>query len=81
MTGDSGNLGKGAMASCTSTSAVGTTLVASSPSVMPGIKPITPERILSPVDLRGASPLRQTDDCEHSGLDLLGQAIDDFGQR
>jgi hypothetical protein len=80
MTGDSDNLNpsKGAMASCTSASVAGITLVASSPNTMPTIEPMTPERTLSPVGLRGATPPRQKDDCEPGCLDLLGQAIDDF---
>lgn len=56
----------------------GTTLVASSPNVMPSIEPMTPERTLSPVGLRGATSPRQTDDYEKGCLDLVGQTIDDF---
>jgi hypothetical protein len=80
MTGDSDNLNlsKGAMASCTSASVAGTTLVASSPNVIPSIEPMTPERTLSPVGLRGAASPRQTYDCKPGCLDLLGQAINDF---
>ncbi|KAH7131174.1 hypothetical protein EDB81DRAFT_888461 [Dactylonectria macrodidyma] len=65
--------GKGASASV-----AGTTLVASSPNVVPSIEPMTPERTPSPSSLRGATLPRQTDDCEQGRLDLLDQAIDDF---
>jgi hypothetical protein len=78
MTGDSENLSNGAIASCTAASVAGTALVASSHNVISGIEAMTPERTLSPVGLGGATPPRQTDDCEQGCLDLLGQAIDDF---
>ena len=78
MTGDSENLSNGAIASCTTASMAGTTLVASSHNVIPSIEPMTPERTLSPVGLRGAIAPRQTDDCEQGCLDLLSQTIDDF---
>ena len=55
-----------------------TTLIASSLKVIPSIKPMTPKRMLSLVSYRRATPLRQTDNCKQSCLDLLGQAIDNF---
>jgi hypothetical protein len=59
-------------------SVAGTALVASSPNVIRSTEPMTPERTLSPVGLRGATSPKQMDDWEKSCLDLLGQAIDDF---
>ncbi|KFA81045.1 hypothetical protein S40288_00769 [Stachybotrys chartarum IBT 40288] len=55
-----------------------TTLITSSPNVMPSIKPMTPERTPSPISLRGAALPRQTEDYQQDCLDLLDQAIDDF---
>ncbi|KAK7403726.1 hypothetical protein QQX98_010498 [Neonectria punicea] len=77
-TGDGDDLGTGVVASGASASLVGTTLVASSPSVIPSIEPMTPERTPSPTSLKRVTPQRQTNDCEQSYLDLLDQAIDDF---
>jgi hypothetical protein len=77
MTQGSNGLSKGVMALYTSASVPGTTLVASSTEVMHSIEAITPERTLSPVGTRGATPERQTDNREQSCLDLLDQAIDD----
>lgn len=78
MTRDSENLSNGAIALYTTASMARTTLVASLHNVIPSIEPMTPKRTLSLVSLRGATPLRLTDNCEQGCLDLLSQAIDSF---
>lgn len=59
--------GTGAIVSGASASVAGTTLMANSPNVISTFEPMTPERTPS----RGATPPRQTDDCEQGCLDLL----------
>jgi hypothetical protein len=78
ITGDSDNLSMYTIASCTSASVSRTTVIARSPSMMPSIKPITPERTLSLIGLRGATSPKQIDDYEQGCLDLLDQVIDEF---
>jgi hypothetical protein len=78
MTRDSENLSNSAITLYTTASMARTTLVASLHNVIPSIEPMTPKRTLSLVSLKGATPLRLTDNCEQGCLDLLSQAINDF---